>query len=127
MTEADSVVMKLKQRLLADRKRIEEELRTLVESESSESAGESMGELSMYDNHPADVATETFEREKNEALIRNAETILKRINMALESMEKGTYGVCRECNEHISPERLEVLPYAVTCMTCQERSERKTR
>ena len=91
MTEADPVVMKLRQRLLADRKRIEEELRTLIESESSESAGESMGELSMYDNHPADMATETFEREKNEALIKNAETILKRIDMALESMERSAF------------------------------------
>jgi len=126
MTEAGPEMEKLKQKLTDERKRIEEELTTMVEGESSESAKESMSELSMYDNHPADVATETFEREKNEALIKNAQSILKRIDMALESMERGTYGICSECGHRIAANRLEALPYAVTCMTCQERSERKT-
>jgi YteA family regulatory protein len=76
---------------------------------------ESMGELSSYDNHPADEGTELYEREKDIALNEHSEDQLKNINSALEAMEKGTYGKCEVCGQEISYERLEALPNTLYC------------
>ncbi|HZG74137.1 MAG TPA: TraR/DksA C4-type zinc finger protein [Chondromyces sp.] len=77
---------------------------------------ESMGELSSYDNHPADEGTDLFEREKDIALNEHIRLEKKEIDHALESMEKGTYGVCEVCGNEIPFERLKALPTASTCI-----------
>ncbi|HJV46737.1 MAG TPA: yteA family sporulation protein [Bacillota bacterium] len=77
---------------------------------------ESLGELSNYDNHPADHGSELFEREKDNALMEHAEEQLQDINHALNAMKEGTYGECRVCGDDIPYERLEVLPSATTCV-----------
>lgn len=91
--------------------------------ESSENFGtneelikESMGELSNYDNHPADQGTELFEREKDIALREHTERGLEEINQALERIEEGTYGICEICHENIPIERLEAHPTALRCV-----------
>ncbi len=42
---------------------------------------------------------------------------------ALEQVREGTYGLCRACGTRIPRRRLEVLPTATLCVTCQERRE----
>jgi YteA family regulatory protein len=76
---------------------------------------ESMGELSSYDNHPADEGTELYEREKDIALNEHSEDQLKNIDKALEAMENGSYGKCEVCGQDISYERLEALPNTLYC------------
>jgi DnaK suppressor protein len=46
--------------------------------------------------------------------------LLREIADALERIEHGTYGVCLECEEPISAKRLEAVPWARYCVTCQE-------
>ncbi|MFZ7944050.1 yteA family sporulation protein [Neobacillus sp. 19] len=79
-------------------------------------AHESMGELSSYDNHPADEATELYEREKDIALNEHVETQLGNINRALEAMENGTYGKCDVCGKEIPLERLQAIPNTTFCI-----------
>ncbi len=50
------------------------------------------------------------------------ETLLK-IDEALRKLDEGTYGICEDCGEAISGERLKVLPFATHCIDCQERRE----
>jgi YteA family regulatory protein len=76
---------------------------------------ESMGELSSYDNHPADEGTDLYEREKDIALNQHTDLQLLNINRALEAMENGTYGTCEVCGKEIPFERLEVLPNTTYC------------
>ncbi|WP_045519122.1 TraR/DksA C4-type zinc finger protein [Neobacillus niacini] len=76
---------------------------------------ESMGELSSYDNHPADEGTELYEREKDIALNEHTDLQLRNINKALEAMENGTYGKCEVCGKEIPYERLEALPNTTYC------------
>jgi YteA family regulatory protein len=76
---------------------------------------ESMGELSSYDNHPADEGTELFEREKDIALEEHYKLQIANINQALVAMENGTYGKCQVCGTDISEERLEALPNTTYC------------
>lgn len=44
----------------------------------------------------------------------------RQIDAALQAMQRSAYGLCRECKELISIERLEALPEAPFCMPCQE-------
>lgn len=75
-------------------------------------------ELSMYDNHPADIGTETFEREKDLGLKRDLERQLAAVDEAMEHLEAGTYGICDRCGKPIPPERLEAVPETTLCVTC---------
>lgn len=77
-------------------------------------------ELSTIDNHPADLATELFEREKDMALKAHDEDELAKVNAALDAMENGSYGVCAECGDDIPYERLIAIPYTAFCITHSE-------
>lgn len=47
-------------------------------------------------------------------------TLLREVEEALLRVKEGTYGVCQECEEPISPKRLQALPWAKFCVRCQE-------
>ena len=44
--------------------------------------------------------------------------ILQAIEEALLRMEKGTYGICRDCGEPIAEARLDLLPWTPHCRSC---------
>jgi DnaK suppressor protein len=46
--------------------------------------------------------------------------LLREVGDALRRVENETYGVCAECEEPISPKRLDAVPWARYCVTCQE-------
>jgi DnaK suppressor protein len=76
-----------------------------------------------YGNHQADDATDAFEQAKELSLLQNSERVLARVEAALVRFERGVYGVCELCGQPIDPARLKALPYAILCMSCQQRSE----
>ena len=47
----------------------------------------------------------------------------KRIVQAIEKINNGTYGICIDCSEDISPKRLSFYPNAARCLACQETFE----
>jgi DnaK suppressor protein len=47
--------------------------------------------------------------------------ILTAIEEALARLDKGTYGVCRDCAEPIAPARLNAIPWTRVCITCKEK------
>lgn len=49
--------------------------------------------------------------------------ILQKIEQALRKLDNNTYGTCEECGEKINPKRLKVMPFAVLCRDCKEKSE----
>jgi DnaK suppressor protein len=49
--------------------------------------------------------------------------ILQAIEEALLRIEKGTYGVCRDCGEMIAPARLDAIPWTRVCITCKEKQQ----
>jgi len=53
-----------------------------------------------------------------------------KIREALDRIEMGTYGICEECGEEISEQRLMARPVATLCIDCktlQEEDERRRR
>ena len=47
--------------------------------------------------------------------------ILQAIEEALVRMDKGTYGVCRDCGEPIAKARLEAIPWTRVCISCKQK------
>ena len=47
--------------------------------------------------------------------------ILQAIEEALYRMEKGVYGICRDCGEPIAPARLEAIPWTRVCISCKQK------
>lgn len=87
---------------------------------------EETGELasSSSDQHLADTATETHDRELDYGLEENSEHLLAEIDAALARIEDGTYGTCTACGNPIDVERLEAVPYATLCIEDKRRQER---
>lgn len=84
---------------------------------------DALGELSAYDNHPADIASELFERGKDLAL-RDADKLrLQEIDRALTAMQNGTYGTCEKCRNAIPEARLAAYPMTTLCVDCKRLDE----
>lgn len=98
-------------------------LKNETSTKQNDSIKETSGELSMYDNHPADMGTALFEREKDRALHEHAQSELKKIQSALAAIEDDTYGVCEVCKKDISYERLLIVPYTMHCVEHAEMVE----
>ncbi|MBI4458738.1 MAG: TraR/DksA C4-type zinc finger protein [Acidobacteria bacterium] len=49
--------------------------------------------------------------------------LLREIEGALERLRDGTYGTCMDCGMPMSRKRLEALPWALLCVTCEERRQ----
>ncbi|WP_280772263.1 TraR/DksA C4-type zinc finger protein [Salipaludibacillus daqingensis] len=84
---------------------------------------ESVSELSNYDNHPGDLGTELFEREKDIALNEHSEHVLQEVVQSLKEMEQGSYGKCEACGIEIPYERLEAVPTARRCIKHTEENK----
>ncbi|MDD3705303.1 MAG: TraR/DksA C4-type zinc finger protein [Clostridiaceae bacterium] len=78
------------------------------------------GELSSYDNHPGDLGNETFEAEKNVSFRTRDKFLLSEIQVALNKINEGTYGLCEICHNEIDKGRLDVRPYSRLCINCEK-------
>jgi len=84
---------------------------------------ESAGELSAVDQHPADSADVTMQREVDYTIKGIVEEEVHHIQQALKRQAQGRYGICDDCDEAIDPARLEVRPQSTLCITCQRKME----
>ncbi len=101
--------------LLAERERVVGAIENL-RSENAASAEDIADEA--IDQHLADVATETYDRELGDSLEVNSEQVLEGIDAALRRIDEGTYGICTNCGRPIPEDRLEALPWASLCIDC---------
>ena len=108
--------------LLDERERVRATIDHLHEANSGSLEDETEEET--YDNHLADSATATLNREIDYTLEENSEHVLESIEEALARIENGTYGTCERCGKQIAEERLEAIPYATRCIDCQRLVER---
>lgn len=71
------------------------------------------------------IDSSSLEHERHMALDsrRRKAVLLAEVNAALQRIRIGTYGLCAECGEPISPGRLNALPWARLCLKCQQEQE----
>jgi DnaK suppressor protein len=87
---------------------------------------EEIGELlsSSSDNHLADTASETYDRELDEGLEEDARDQLRQVDEALARIESGEYGTCAVCGKVIPVERLEAVPWTTLCIDDARKQQR---
>jgi RNA polymerase-binding transcription factor DksA len=114
----------VRQRLADEHERLEA-VRAGFEADHlhDESEDESMSELSHLAQHSADVASETFEREKDFSILEQVEAELADVERALRRIDEGTYGKCEACGAEIADDRLEAMPATRFCITHQAQAE----
>jgi RNA polymerase-binding protein DksA len=108
--------------LLDERDRVSLTVENLHESNSGSLEDETEEET--YDNHLADSATATLNREIDYTLEENSEHVLSGIEEALDRIQSGTFGSCTRCGKQIDEERLEAIPYVTRCIDCQRLAEK---
>jgi DnaK suppressor protein len=83
------------------------------------------GMTSHKENLPDPSDRATLESDRNFTLrIRDRERkLIGKIKEALERIEQGTYGICEDCGEEISTERLKARPVTTLCIDCKKRQE----
>lgn len=71
----------------------------------------------------ADQASGTNEVHIQLKLRQTDAKILQAIEEALERIDKGTYGQCRDCGEPIAEARLNAIPWTRVCIRCKEKQK----
>jgi DnaK suppressor protein len=113
-----NALLRLRKTLLArwrDRhEKLAEELANLCDFKAADHTGDS-----------ADVAFETSSDEMSSQLAELDAQELSQIERALARMKQGAYGVCENCERKITLARLNALPYATLCISCERLMEPK--
>ena len=112
LTEIASFLMEKRERLLAGMRR---ELAMQKERAESKVADE------------VDKATDAYDEDLSFEIAAANDQELQDIQVALEKIDKGTYGECEICGCGISPSRLKILPSATTCVSCRGQEEQARR
>jgi len=98
-----------------------------INKEQSVGARESSGDLSSYAYHQADQGSDTNLMEQTVMMMEGEREKIRLLNDAMRRIADGSYGICEMCGEYIQDTRLEVIPYAIYCVSCKEKSEDKKR
>jgi len=109
-----------KPKLTPYRKILEKKAEEVRRSMSAQKAAQVVARLDV----PSDEG-DLSQQHHEEWIFLNRNTIdmklLREISDALRRMDHDHYGVCLECEEAISVKRLDAVPWARYCVTCQER------
>ncbi len=93
--------------LVAERARLLEELGEPIE-----------GPGQMTYGSQAAAATHVFEQQRDLAMRDHMRSQLHQVEVALASLDAGTYGACRSCGKPIALERLQAIPWVSFCIDC---------
>ena len=72
----------------------------------------------------ADRASSSYQKEFLFARSNNDRQFLQMVEHALSNIAEGVYGECEHCGNEINQRRLEAVPWARHCISCQEKLER---
>lgn len=71
----------------------------------------------------ADKAANSYTKEFLFGMTNTDRTILNMIDEALKRIHTNAYGLCANCQEEMQQKRLEAVPWAKHCISCQEKIE----
>jgi RNA polymerase-binding transcription factor DksA len=120
---SQDLAAELHEQLLAEKQRLEQEIVKLDQRGVRADVFQD-DESDAVDQHPADDASELFEREKNMSVIFTLQRSLDEVKTALRKFDEGTYGICEECGKPISEARLRAFPAATHCIDDQSKIDR---
>ena len=86
-------------------------------------ASGNLSQESVYSVHMADAGTDSFEQEKNYNLMSRESDYYKNLEIALDRIDDGIFGICKICSELIPEERMLEVPNATKCVGCKEKEK----
>lgn len=86
----------------------------------SEESGDLRGDV-VFGESFADAAAATAERTEVLVLVETLKHQLDEVNVALDRIDNGKYGICENCSREISAARLEARPEATLCIDCKSK------
>ena len=84
---------------------------------------EGSSQESVFSVHMADAGTDSFEQEKNYILMGRESDYYKNLEVALDRVDDGIFGICKICEELIPEERMLEVPNATKCVGCKEKEK----
>jgi DnaK suppressor protein len=114
-----------KDKLLAEKKKVFEEMGEIQQENLKQSIADQAGENSRYSYHLGDTASLAYGREFSMGLAERQQKYLEQIDESLQRIEEGTYGVCLVTGEPISVERLNEVPVAKYSIKGKEIMEKR--
>jgi RNA polymerase-binding protein DksA len=111
----------IKEKLLSEKQELTKELNSFADK-NNKVDNEYETKFPNYGEHEDDNASEVADFESDLYLEKTLEQSLRKIDEALERIEKGTYGSCEECGKKIPTERCLAFPTAAKCMECKRKS-----
>ncbi|MFH0876602.1 MAG: TraR/DksA family transcriptional regulator [Candidatus Omnitrophota bacterium] len=115
-----------KKLLLEKREELMVDINHIAEETLKKSQKDASGDISGYAFHMADVATDNYDREFSLGLASKERDVLQEINLALQKLQEGAFGLCESCKKPIAQVRLKAVPYTSFCLKCQQSKEEKT-
>ncbi len=94
-------------------------------------AVESLGDMTQAQEMYADMSDQASAEVERNFLLRikdRERKLIMKINSVLKRIDDGTYGICEECGDLISEQRLKARPETTQCIECKtdlEEQERK--
>jgi DnaK suppressor protein len=70
-----------------------------------------------------DASLLAVERESSARTLEQDFRLLREVEAALGRLSAGTFGICAHCEEAITRKRLQAIPWAAYCVSCQEKAE----
>jgi RNA polymerase-binding transcription factor DksA len=112
-----SISLELKNKLIEEKLRLEEELNKITTHKQANGDYETI--FNEIGSGEDENASEVEEYTDNLALENSLEKQLKDTVEALQKIEEGKYGFCENCSKEIAIERLIAYPSAKKCIVCK--------
>jgi RNA polymerase-binding transcription factor DksA len=112
------LIEELKPKLEAQKKSLQKELESFATEDKNLKHNWDTRYPNREDGDKDEEADEVQEYDNKLSLEYSLELKLKDVNVALEKIEKGKYGICEKCGKKIEEERLQACPEAKTCLKC---------
>ena len=98
---------------------VSHEVHDMKEGVVNQRPTKSMSPDSIYSVHMADAGTDAHQMEKNFLFISRENDYVKNLEVALERIDLGSFGVCGLCGKLIPEERMIEVPNATKCVVCK--------
>lgn len=112
------LIDELKEKLETQKKSIKEELESFAEEDPNLKHNWDAKFPNREDADKDESADDAQEYDNMLSLEHSLELKLKDVNVALEKIKEGKYGICEKCGKEIEEERLKAVPEARFHMKC---------
>lgn len=114
------IIEKLKEKLESGRDSLQKELKSFATEDKNLKHNWDAKYPNREDVDKDEAADDVQEYDNLLSLEHSLEVKLKDVNLALEKMENGQYGICEKCGKEIEEDRLKAVPEAKLCMKCKK-------